>query len=325
METSETPGTVEWETLVGSREWRVVERVELVEDPEHGLALQYTPHAIARHRFPEWFEEDYEPPRRVEDGEAGEPLRPRDIEPRGAPEEVQDRDLLNDFLRLVGGQFAPESFEEFARTHGEGARARRVRAFARKYGVLKVCEHGLPYTHPGPQADETCVPMNPEPLRVWWLYAQELSSIVGIAQRLRRGERGNAEDWARLLDETEEEEVRGLLQAGELDERGRLASYVQRWLQLADFQARFTWGDDDPTLDLLSPATSPVPLFAALARQLVSVVSGDADMTMCDGCGQPYLPNRKPRVGERHFCDECRANSVPERLRQRDWRRRQGD
>lgn len=313
---SRKPGKVEGETLTAPQGWRVAKRVVLVEDPRHGRALVYSPHGTARHHFPEWWDEDYEPPRRLEGKDAGSPLRPRDLAPT-EPKVVEDEGLLDDFLRLVGGQFAPESYDQFARTHGEGARARRVRSLAQEHGPLLLCKHHLPFTH-----DETiCSPLNPEPLRAWWELAHQCRSIVEIAQRLNRGSRGKEDDWATLLD-CDPTEIRSRRQRGSWAEQKRLARVLERMLRLADFRLRFTWGESGPELDLLSPSTSPVPLYAALVRELVSTVIGIEETATCDGCRLPYTPDRKPRAGERNFCTDCREAGVPARLRKRDERRR---
>jgi len=66
-----------------------------------------------------------------------------------------------------------------------------------------------------------------------------------------------------------------------------------------------------------------------LALQLAGVLSGRAGhVTLCDGCGRPYLPRRLPRPRTRHFCDDCWGVNVPARLRMRDYlarKRRRGE
>lgn len=301
----------------GVRGWHTWESVELVEDPKVGLALAFTPARTARGLHPEWFDEDYRPPLVVV---TERELRPRDPPARDDPGQADDRDLLRKFLGLTGGRHGPKTLEEFT-----SKRADRVLKFARTYGPLHVCdEHSLPITHAVGFGRRSCHEQNPEPLSVWWDYARKVDAVVRLAGRLRDGKRGSDEQWGTLLDRAPEE-VREARRAGGLsNERADLARWVEWWLNLAAFRSGLRWGQgEEPRLVLLDPSTSPVPLFAALARQLVLTVCGAADVEQCDGCGRPYQPARRPRAGENHYCPNCRENGIPARDAMRRYRRRE--
>jgi len=60
-----------------------------------------------------------------------------------------------------------------------------------------------------------------------------------------------------------------------------------------------------------------------VALQLAGLVWGRvADVALCAGCQEPFLPTRKPRRGVRHFCKRCRGSPLPAKLRKRDERAR---
>src|SRR5579862_7788056 len=70
-----------------------------------------------------------------------------------------------------------------------------VGEFARRYGVLRICEHGKPAS----QAQE-CKPVAAygwfrEPLTAWFQFGRQARSMLSIAGDLRRGKPGANADW----------------------------------------------------------------------------------------------------------------------------------
>jgi len=101
-----------------------------------------------------------------------------------------DRGLLTGFVQLAA------------------ARPERIRDFARRYGVLDVCRHGLPDNHPHTPRQEVaapargyCAPLRGwEPLEVWRHYARQFAALLSIAARLHQGRAGLAADWRTVFE-----------------------------------------------------------------------------------------------------------------------------
>ena len=81
-----------------------------------------------------------------------------------------------------------------------------IRNYARRWGVLEICKHGLPASHNPfrPDRDDYCSPMSgaggclPSPVSTWRLLSARFRALVRIDAKLRAGELGMPEDW-RLL------------------------------------------------------------------------------------------------------------------------------
>jgi len=64
-------------------------------------------------------------------------------------------------------------------------------------------------------------------------------------------------------------------------------------------------------------------LFAALALQLVSAVCQNRKMIICDECQIPYTPTKRPKPENRHYCPRCRKSGAVSRHTSRVYRQKQ--
>jgi hypothetical protein len=251
--------------------------------------------------------------------------------------------LLTGFLRLADAE--PEA----------------ILAFAEVWGPLGICRHNKPSTHvPGRLVLELegedfqpCEPMRRglggafrEPIERWRHYALQAGAIHHAAACLLKGKHVEAERWEPLRDlipgrwiPTDElpgaastvdvgsvhvEEVQ--LRRPEDRERNLfdrerlvLTLAVQRWLDLGDVHLTASWGDGAGAVDLGRDS-----LFGALGLQLALTTTKHGGFFLCSYCGQPYVPERRPREGEEHFCGDCVEGNVPGRLRTERWRAGRG-
>lgn len=197
--------------------------------------------------------------------------------------------------------------------------------FARRYGPLGLCKHGLPPMHRGSQyRDEIidgelvgvidtgewnpaggtserrwCAPCGSEPIKKWFDYVGLASSYLNLAA---------------LLKVDKEKRMRGLRQLF-------LQDGVNEWLGDAGIILEMNWTSNEPILTLIGGR-----VFGALGVQLLSAVTTN-NLAFCSGCGIPYLrKGRKPQAGRRNFCPDCGAK-VANKLRQRDWqtKKQKGD
>lgn len=66
----------------------------------------------------------------------------------------------------------------------------------------------------------------------------------------------------------------------------------------------------------------PSGLLGEIGLQLARAVVNTTAFAVCSGCGEMFAPSRKPRAGERAWCEQCRAARQPQRAAQRDYARR---
>lgn len=205
-----------------------------------------------------------------------------------------------------------------------------VLRFVRRYGPLFLCEHGLPAAHNWTTRSIGCYPLGweegvcREPLAGWRQYVEQARALIAIAAALREGKEGSKEDWQALLKRYEDDGLALALAEGQKTSvkgrRSLLSDLANGWLALTNARLSLTWDAAKSKWDLMMRGTT----FALLAMQLVFAIAGHHRLVTCDGCGRPYLrEKRAPQMGRRNFCPQC-GKTVAARLRQRDRRVRLG-
>ena len=198
--------------------------------------------------------------------------------------------------------------------------------FARRYGPLALCEHGLPATHNWTATSMGCYPSGwerqvcREPLERWLAYAGQADALVAIAAALQRDEKEPEEAWQALLKRYEGDDLALVLAVRQKSSvegrRSLLGGLVDEWLALANVRLSVIWDATKAKWELTVRGTT----FGLLAMQLVFAIAGQHRLAICDGCGRPYVrEGRVPQSGRRNFCPEC-GEPVAARLRQRAHR-----
>lgn len=211
-----------------------------------------------------------------------------------------------------------------------------VLRFAGRFGILGICEHGLPASHnPAPPGYPTvrfwepCRPLGWmdgngecwEPLDRWFFFAGEARALLNIAENLRRGLAGSPDDWRAIYANHPKESVDELCEAlGRSVKAGRhyISFLLWEWLTWGNLKPALHWPTDEtqPSLVMQTGGT-----FGFLGLELLSALTGAHSIAACSGCGTPYLAERRPRPDRRNFCPAC-GPRVAARLRQRDHRAR---
>jgi hypothetical protein len=219
--------------------------------------------------------------------------------------------------------------DNFVRLHN----ASGILRFAKRYGVLRICEHMLPASHSAAVPDfytrASCEPLGHdarrcEPLSGWFGFAEQARGMLKIAAALNMGKPGAKSDWLAVLQQHPD----AAEWAKDLDEQPdvrlhqqHLAMHVDFWLAIAQPTFRLDWpkGRNQPALIL--QATT----FGHIALGLAASIAAQAGVSVCDGCSRVFVASdRKPRIDRRNFCDPCKDNGVPARLRKQDWRAKRG-
>jgi hypothetical protein len=80
--------------------------------------------------------------------------------------------------------------------------------FARRWGVLEICQHGLPRRHSAglstlcrPLGHESIEDGGWEPMAAWRFFQRQAIVVLSVSDRLRRNERIDRETWQDLFDE----------------------------------------------------------------------------------------------------------------------------
>ena len=200
-----------------------------------------------------------------------------------------------------------------------------VLRFAERYGVLDICEHGLPGSHNPPPLPLTgqlrrCRAWGEqqyvywEPVDIWLRYVAQMRALLSLAVDLRASSPGRMADWKLAYSQlrwSEEIALLALDQAGKEVERDRifLGERVSTWMQFGNVRPELFWEQNSLANFRLSGHT-----FGVLGIQLLFAATRAQGIYFCYGCGMPYGPKRKPRKDRRNFCSNCGAK-VAARLR----------
>jgi hypothetical protein len=234
--------------------------------------------------------------------------------------------------------------------------AQDVLRFAQRYGVLDICEHGLPCTHnprmlnihllglvqspslwkPVEVGTENsrsflieergkrpwCEGCGSEPVETWLFWSRQARAILNLAAALSAGRPCSREDWEVILtqDIDEKPQLIDTLMARRWAAGVYLQEAVNLWLDLANVRLALSWptGAGLGSLRLERGGT-----FGLLGVQLLTAITGAQSLAICNGCSIPYIrEKRRPQAGRQNYCLECRAKKVPERIRQQRKRDR---
>lgn len=232
----------------------------------------------------------------------------------------------------------------------EGTRPPRILAFARRWGLLGLCEHELPWSHnppPFPAPPRTglraaalsaikaghpdaargilenasdaalssyCWPMEAEPIEVWQKFAREARALLEIGGTLSDGARGgkpaDPELWATVYERSRRMAPWWKRESAPAGERAILARVIDEWMRVGDVRPRPLWAGS--RLDVRLEGTG---LFGAIARELALTLASIEALGVCEGCGAFYAPRRGQR-----FCLKPACHRIRERARLRRWR-----
>jgi hypothetical protein len=207
----------------------------------------------------------------------------------------------------------------------------RLEAFARRWGVLGLCRHGLPATHPittGMLPMETpcglwMTPTGMEAVSLWREYARQARAVLDVAAALVTEEVAATELRPGLRSPAAAEREAGVwsialrpfpprsdappaildqLQGPDrvTQRRWLLDRAIARWTNVAGIQVVPDFAGAQPVrLGVRS-------LFGALAVQLLFAVVRAPFTRSCAGCGKLFSPSRKPRSEEKSWCPRCK-------------------
>lgn len=232
--------------------------------------------------------------------------------------------------RLIPSLDGPLLLDRFLRLgdYSAGELHKRILSFARKWGVLGLCSHGLPWTH-GVQCNDSgpTEKVHSEDVNLWSAYIARARALVALGIKLHSHSVSKSE-WATLeLSSSIPRDVGlGLGSPEEYPESLRWQRYdvarlASRWLHLAGVRTHLEWryGEESPRVSL---ALGDVTAFGYLATQLAFTIARAPGQIVaaCYSCGEPVVKSRGYRPTMRAFCTKNECQRTARRLRQRDYR-----
>ena len=222
---------------------------------------------------------------------------------------VKNTEMLDRFVRITNGS--------------------DVERFAMKFGVLGICQHGLPSSHipqpvilteswePCPFWAEQPEWLYWEPIDAWLHYVRQMRALLSLAVDIRNGVPGRKKDWevaySHLLPSSDWGLAMLSLTGKKLDfDKTALAERVTAWMKFGDVRPGFVWEKGAASFELTGHT------FGILGIQLLFAATKTQAYAICDGCGMPYNRKRKPRKDRRNFCPDC-GEPVAARLRKQAW------
>lgn len=191
--------------------------------------------------------------------------------------------------------------------------------FARKWGGLGICEHGLPAPHNprpvslSPNLNSECKPSGLEPTEVWNQFARLFRAMLSIGANLRKNMRGNEGDWCFVLQGLQDYNLPSTI----TEERRLLERILNLLLLMCDVRPQLQL---EPA-NLKMCRSSSSGLFGVLTVQLISGVVRTNGFVICSACGKSGLYEdlrgsrlRAPKAGARFYCGHCQIIEEPMRL-----------
>lgn len=192
-------------------------------------------------------------------------------------------------------------------------------------------------------------PVYQEDLQDWREYARSFGAALRLADGLRRGQIGEANDWLHVYQPVPRQaypvadEIARQVPPDKLryvptepvpDEpwvppsllvgRHKLSEAINEWLEDGGVRPWLAWTRDPAPRFVFGGGawTEGGDLFGALVWEL-ALAAGRSDQLLvtCTGCFQPYQPRRMPGPNQpRHYCLDCRDAGIPERDKKRRQR-----
>lgn len=200
----------------------------------------------------------------------------------------------------------------------------QVLRFARRFGALEMCKHGMsflghvvsvwePRSGQVRVITECHVRMELQPTDVYRKYAREIRALLRVAASLHRGRQIHRDDWQVLKGTDEAKQVPDADAAREAVE-----IWVGNWLSQGRVQPTLGWNPETGA-DIKLWGFG---LWGAIARQLAFAVARIDRWAICHGCGEVFVPTRKPRSGSRIWCSKRECKRAARRRAQRAYKRR---
>ena len=208
----------------------------------------------------------------------------------------------------------------------KGATSGKIARFARRWGVLGICEHRLPALHnPGINTSvdspawkliqryeyrDACFPprwsgeLSWEPLEEWRYWIKLANVIVRLGAELHALRPGDPKDWQFMG--YDPELFQGIIHGNVMPPpiqlcRSLLASYITDWLNITEVRPLFFWEQREHAFHLGSWGVDQ--LLAILGVQMLLLINRSSGYALCSNCGRPFLLRYRQSATRNVYCD----------------------
>lgn len=199
---------------------------------------------------------------------------------------------------------APDLLEQFCSIAEAADTASAVAVFAKRWGLLGLCEHGLPSGHRSPR----CIAgRGRESVQHWMELTRAFDSMLRIGLDLSRRDSGADLDW-QLADSgicrddftPWDEETRKTITTDHslVIARTHYMTLMRRLIEISNMQPRFHWSNRAWNIDLDAHGDN---LPAILTAQLMLRIAGARNQIKCSECLSWFIPKRN----QRKYCNRC--------------------
>lgn len=237
-----------------------------------------------------------------------------------------------EYLKKKHDEFLVSRFTNLASEDSNG-----ILKFAKNWGTLGLCEHGLPYTHSSfstIDGKENCQPTGRESIEDWISFSKNFRGLHNISTRLLNSHasdeseflRGNKSDWLTLLNFND-----AILPKTVKDEKELFQNSVNFWLLSAGVRPQYDLSDKLHDViqqqKLHLSHSSKNSLIGELAKQLTFNTAKAQPILTCSNCGRSGTSEeidpdriRKHKSGAKVYCQDCRINRMPQKQAEQKYR-----
>ncbi|MEM7583087.1 MAG: hypothetical protein AAF560_06880, partial [Acidobacteriota bacterium] len=163
----------------------------------------------------------------------------------------------------------------------------------------------------------------------WYFYVERARAMVTVGAAIRRKTKPPIEALKLLLtgsasgEVPEEIELLMNFPDNTLVSRGMwlfLKPVLDEWMYLGNVRPEIPWDWEPQSPNSAMQLTGGT--FGLLGVQILAAISGANHVAMCDACGYPFVPSRKPQQGRRTYCPNAECKQAGNRARQSDYYKR---
>jgi hypothetical protein len=207
--------------------------------------------------------------------------------------------------------------------------------FCRKWGVLGLCNHGVPRAHGDcisigafrtRIANGVTLHYYRESIDSIQRFAGALESLLKIGASMAQGRPGSWQDWENACAViTDCDFAKWPENPSTMDvdaARLHLTIVVRRLIEICRIRPRFFWNAKTRSWQIdLDTEGLTINLPALLTIELLITIADKDGFALCSSCHRSYIPLRRPDPTRRNYCELC-GRTAAMRDASRDFRKR---
>jgi hypothetical protein len=180
----------------------------------------------------------------------------------------------------------------------------RILKYARKFGVLGLCQHEKPLGHITRWPIEgLCTPVGgpveyKERTEKWRFFSRGFRAVLRISAALHEGKPGDNEDWQNALSLPRA----AIRSSNPWEHIAGIINLLMSWSAVHPYWS----ANSDGTMKIVFiSSVHESALFTTLLTELLFAITKTRGVLVCSDCGRLFLPKQPARTGVRRFCGSC--------------------